>query len=369
MAFSRPTIVEIKDRIETGIETRLFGGVALLRRALLRILARVFAGAIHLLYGYLQWLGLQYFIHLCDEETLSRHAVIWNVPRRPGSFSSGTVEFTGTPATAIPLGTRIQTEEGIEYGTITAGDVGDVITVQAVEAGNDGDLALPYAGFLLQLVNSISGVNPECVMLSSFAGGSDVESADAWRLRMLQRIQEPPMGGAQNDYVRWALEVSGVGYAWCYPLAYGPGTVATVIITDDTADPVPPALLLSDVEAYIGDRKPVTAQHTVHSITDVYDNPGTADVGFNMAILPNELSYQTAVEDNLNALFQTHIPGDDILISQIRSAISNSGVTDYTINTISVDAVLRDANADIVLNGFAGPAPFAYPKLLGITFV
>lgn len=351
MSFERPTIVEIVDRIEKSIEARLFGKSVLLRRALLRILARVFAGAIHLLYGYLQWIADQLFIQSCDTEFLERHSYMWGVTRKPGSFAVGSVFFVGTNP-LIPLGTRIQRDDGVEYGTITAGGCGDYITVQAVEAGLSSNYEMPYPGAELQLVNSISSVESECHMFTNFEGGADPESDDDLRFRLLQRLQNPPMGGSPSDYVRWALEFPGVGRAWCYPIANGPGTVSTAIISNDPLDPVPSNQLLTDVQAYMEDKKPVTAQHTVVSITDAAGSPGSAKLSMNISITPNEASYQAQIIDNIETLLAPQTPGTNILISQLRSAISVSGVTDYTISSLTIDGSARDTNSDILIFGF-----------------
>lgn len=53
--------------------------------------------------------------------------------------------------------------------------------------------------------------------------------------RLLEFIQRPPAGGNKYDYEKWALEISHVKAAYCYPLAQGLGTVDVVVIADDTA--------------------------------------------------------------------------------------------------------------------------------------
>ncbi len=59
--------------------------------------------------------------------------------------------------------------------------------------------------------------------------------ADAdYLTRLLNRIQQPPAGGNANDYVQWALAVTNVEDAWCFPLAQGLGTV-DVVITANSA--------------------------------------------------------------------------------------------------------------------------------------
>ena len=64
------------------------------------------------------------------------------------------------------------------------------------------------------------------------AAGSDAETDESLRARVLRRIQKPPQGGAGYDYVAWALEVPGVTRAWVYPAEMGLGTVTVRFVRD-----------------------------------------------------------------------------------------------------------------------------------------
>lgn len=62
------------------------------------------------------------------------------------------------------------------------------------------------------------------------------EESDAdYLARLLDYIRRPPAGGNQYDYVKWALEITNVTAAYCYPIAQGLGTVDVVITADETA--------------------------------------------------------------------------------------------------------------------------------------
>ena len=63
------------------------------------------------------------------------------------------------------------------------------------------------------------------------AGETDAELL----ARLLADLREPPAGGNQADYVRWALEVENVAAAWCSPLGNGVGTVDVLILADAAA--------------------------------------------------------------------------------------------------------------------------------------
>jgi len=361
MPWTRPTLEQIKTRIVKGIESRLTGNVALLRRALLRIIARAFAGAIHTSYGYLAFIVRQIFVITAEDPYLIWHGKKWGVNRKAASFAAGQVKFTGVDGALIEEDTRWQTDEGVEYGTlsdvtISGGEA--IVDTQAVEAGTDGNLAVTSTG---SLIEPIDDVDNEVTVTTAIEGGVDAEDPEAHRLRILQRIQFPPMGGNDQDYIRWATSVVGVGRAWTYPLADGAGTVGVAIITSDPDNPVPSAQLLADTQAYMDDEKPVTADLTVYSITDSSGIAGFAEIDLELSISPDKNELRLTIEENIKSLFAPHKPGTDIILSQLRSAISNSGVTDYLINGIAVDGISVPED-DIALTGYA------YPQLGTITW-
>lgn len=356
MLFDRPSIDEITKRIERGIESRLFGGTALLRFAVLRILARVFAGAIHTSYGYIIIAVRQLFVTTATNEFLTLDGRMWKVFRKAGSFASGQATFTASIGTTIPADTRIQSPEGVEYGTtveVLTIFATEILDIQAVDSGDDGNEDGPFP-ISYQLVSPVSGVQTDVIVNDAITGGQDSESDEAYRKRILNRIQFPPMGGTKADFERWAVDVDGVSQSWTFPIAQGPGTVTTVI-TAVGSNPVPSALLLSDVQAAIEELQPITAVHTTVSIEDSLGAPGQANIEFSISLSTNTADFQSAITTNLESLFFPHTPGDNILISQVRSAISSTGVSDFLITQILVDAGSVSTTTDIVLTGFAYP--------------
>lgn len=357
MPFERPTLEEIKDRIEKGIESRLFGKTALLRYAVLRVLARVFAGAIHTCYGYILAVVKQLFVTTATGKWLDRHGKMWGILRKAGSFASGIGVFlveTSDPFT-IPKNTIVQDENGIEFAvvedTVVVLGSGDV-PLQAIEAGVSGNIKAPT---VLQLVSStVDGIRDEISVTSDFTGGQDEETDEKYRNRILLRIQEPPMGGNASDYIKWALDVNGVDQAWSYPLAQGPGTVA-VCVTAVGGNPVPSATLLNDVGAYIGDVKPVGATVYIESIEDLLGSNGFVQVMYFISITPFTQDIQDKIVKNIEELFYPIKPGTEILISQVRAAITSAGAIDYTITAFLVDTSVEDPNSDYALPGYTYP--------------
>lgn len=76
MSWTRPTLNQIIDRIEKDMEWRLNSRSSLLKVAFLRVLAHVFAGAIHIAYGFLALIVKQLLPDTATGEWLNRHAYI-----------------------------------------------------------------------------------------------------------------------------------------------------------------------------------------------------------------------------------------------------------------------------------------------------
>ena len=91
------------------------------------------------------------------------------------------------------------------------------------------------------------------------------EGDERLRLRVLLRIRNPPLGGAETDYDFWARSAHvDVTRAWVRPLAGGLGTLTVYFMTDEaTANGIPVAAVVTTVTGYIGGLRPVTADVTV----------------------------------------------------------------------------------------------------------
>jgi uncharacterized phage protein gp47/JayE len=314
MPFQRPSLAEIKSRTEAS---RLGLG-ALLRRSFLKVFARVVAGGSHLLHGHLDWASRQVLPDTADAEHLARWSSIWGVTRKTAAYAEGSVIFEGEDGVTIPAGTLIQRADGVRYATdndvlISAGiAIAPVTAVLAGEAGNEEE------GVDVAMVSPIAGVQASAeIAAGGFAGGADAESDADLRARLLLRIQQPPHGGAGFDYVAWALAVAGVTRAWVLPGWTGPGTVGLTFVMDGQVGSIFPSNdKVQEVEAYVEERRPVTADIVVFAPTAKNLNP-------TIQLTPNTAEVRAAVEASLDSLLRrTAVPGGTMLLSQLREAIS-----------------------------------------------
>lgn len=326
MAFERPTLTEIVDRTSTDINSRVAGGQgAALRRSVLGVLARVLAGAVHLLYGYLDWLARQLMPDTAEAEHLARWASVWGVARRAGIYASGLVGFTGADGSTVPAGTELQAADGTLYTTAADATISSGVALATVTAAAPGAAGNVEAGVSLSLVTPISGVDSTAVT-NGITGGLDDEDDDSLRERLLARIQQPPHGGAAFDYEAWAREVAGVGNVWVSPGEMGAGTVTVRFVTEDPDNLIPDAQLVDDVQAHIDGQRPVTAEVYVVA-------PVAVPLDFTIQLTPNTQAVRDAVQAELVDLLQREAePGGTILLSHIREAISvAAGETDHVL--------------------------------------
>ena len=335
MPFARPSLTEIIDRVVSDIGSRVTGvESAVLRRSLLGIIGRAEAGAVHQLYGYLDWIARQTIPDTAEAEWLERWARIWNITRKPAEFATGSVIFTGATGAVVPDGTIVQRQDGVQYvtqgaGVLVAGTVN--IAVLATASGVDGNT---LAGVSLSLLSPIVGVQSSVtVAAGGLVSGADVEKDDRLLARLLERIQNPPQGGATADYVQWALEVPGVTRVWVYPLEMGAGTVTVRFVTDDApGGPIPTVGKVAEVQAKMDVEKPVTAE--VYAVALVND-----PLAMTIKITPNTGVVQAAVLAELQDLItRDAAPGQPILISRLREAVSiAAGETNNQIVTPTAD--------------------------------
>jgi uncharacterized phage protein gp47/JayE len=335
MPFKRPTLPELIERNIADIESRLPSSDARLRRSNLNVIARIHSGVTHGLYGFLEWMSKQLLPDTSEVEFLDRQSSIWNITRKAATKATGSITFTGTNTTVIPVNTTVQRSDGVEFitdveATITGGVAS--VAVTAVVAGIDSNTDELSK---VSLVTPIAGVNSSVAIDSGgIANGTDTESDDALRIRLLDRIQQPPHGGASFDYTKWALEVAGVTRAWVYEQELGLGTVTVRFVVDDhESSIIPDAAKVTEVQDHIDAVRPVTAAATVVA-------PVAVELDLTITGLsPATSEVQAAIEAELTDLLRREAePGGTILISHIREAISvAAGEYDHELTTPSAD--------------------------------
>ena len=270
MPWISPTLRETRELVRGEITSKL-AGASFIGNSVLRVMADTTAAMAHLVLRFIKWISQQLLPDTAETEWLDRHGDIWltnsdyTTGRKVATLAQGSVTFTGTVDTVIPLGTRLASDT-TNYETIQQANIGVTATevmVRAIDAGTNGNL---NPGDIIAMTTTIAGIDSQVIVVTMM-GGVDQETDEELRVRVLERIREPPMGGDAEDYVAWALQVPGVTRAWSAPLEMGMGTVTLRFMMDDlrkTDDPMTDGFPLVEdviaVWAYLDTKRPVAVK-------------------------------------------------------------------------------------------------------------
>jgi uncharacterized phage protein gp47/JayE len=336
--FIRPTLAQLIAQAQTDIEANLPGAYARLPQSNLDALAHMAAGAADEQLEAIDYYADQIHVTTASGIWLERHGSEWGILRKEATRASGTITVAVAANTTVPSGALFQTRERLRVRTtadgssIPAGTI--AIPAEAVETGTGGNLV---AGTLLDTVSPIAGVTDALVSAPGFIGGNPRETDEAYRRRILDRIQQPPQGGAAHDYVAWMLAYPGCTRAWVFPKEQGIGTVVCRFAMDNTyPDGIPPAAEVARMTQYLDLRRPVTAEVFV-----IAPAPRPVDVTVR-DLIPNTPLVRQAVEDELrDMLFREGAPGATLFRSWFWEAISiASGERSHTLDEPAADIQL-----------------------------
>lgn len=345
MPFSRPPLSDLVTQIRSDLRGRLSIANPLLRRAMADVLGAVWGGAVHMLFGYLDWLARQLFADTADDDQVLRAAALYGITPTPATFAAGKVTCTGTSGT-ISAGAVLQIEDSAYVvttgGTLSGGTATVVVT--AALAGAASNLGV---GATLTFQSPISGVNAAATVTTGgpagdgIAGGVDQETVAGVLARYLLRLREPGAGGRAADYVEWVLGAAGSGATRVWPSGNEAG-LGTVVVrfVDDAASPIiPTSGQVAAAQAALDANRPITAVATAVA-------PTSLAINFTIHLVPDTSATRAAVTAELTDLLaRVAQPGNgaglgSVLLSQIRTAIGSSdGVTDYTLTVPSSDVV------------------------------
>ena len=235
MPFARPTLTALRNAAIQDITTSGVPGLnGLLRNAVLPVLAWVMAGFTYSLYGFLDWIALQGVPFTSTDEYLYAWGALVGVFPKDSTPATGVAQFNGTIGVVVHTGSTLTRPDGTPYTSTADAAVGPagLVLVPFIAAVN-GAATDCAAGTPISLDTPPSGVNAGGVTVGPTQGGTDQETQDEFRTRMLMQYAAPPQGGAASDYVEWATSVPGCTRAWIQPQGYGAGSVVVYAMFDD----------------------------------------------------------------------------------------------------------------------------------------
>lgn len=310
----------------------------------------VLAGEIFSLQTEVSWLKNQMFPDTASGEYLDLHAESRGLSRKEGSKSSGDIIFWTNGSAddiVIPEGTVCATSGSnpvrfvtLEEAVIPAGRLFANASAQAVTIGASGNVK---SNAVTVLVTSISGVSS--VSNSSFSGGSDVETDEQLRARIIDSFVNLSNGTNKAFYIKSAMEVNGVTAVGVVPRNRGAGTV-DVFITNAQGNP--PQSLINEVREKLEQQREINVDIEVKALTlvrkDIYLK-FTCRKGYNLAAVTQEC------EAAIREYFSTLAAGETMYVSDMGEYVLGvEGVKNYTINSDVLKNFTVDDDSILVPN-------------------
>lgn len=290
------------------------------------------AAALEGLAQHQKWISKQILPDTCDPDWLQRHASQFDLTKQGANAATGQITASAETGAVVPVGTEAKAPDGTTVVTtqaITFSVAGSLpINVQASQPGVAGNLS---AGTFLTFTSAPPGVNSQAAVVS-MTGGEEAETDDDLLANLLSLLREPPAGGNDADYKRWARQVPGVKSAFVYPTRRGVKTVDVAILAEGG---LPSSQLVADVQAYIDSVRPTGGDFWAVG-------PAGVVVNVDADILLDGTRLFSLVEPEviaaLNKFFAALEPGDSVYKSQLVRIISEiAGVEDVVLTSPSAN--------------------------------
>lgn len=271
--FSLPSLDSLSQGLRQVVPTVIKGARADFWPNNLVIIVKVVALSVYEAMLRARWIYRQIFVSSCTGAHLDVHGAELGLPRANAGAADGMVTFTPSTAVTVTTGTQFVSDAGVFYvaDAEASGSSGVPfgVSLTALEPGLAGNAP---AGMLVRPVSVLSGLESPGEFLAGASHGTDIETDEAYRARILERLRSRPRGGNADDYLLWVKETGvydaaairgwlpSAGRVTIYPLK--PGSAAERIPTEQEL-----LVLAEHVEA----RRPlcaevILAQATVHAI-------------------------------------------------------------------------------------------------------
>ena len=269
------------------------------------------ASEVQSLLAQADWVLDQSFPQTAVGQYLDYHAETRALTRLPAAKAAGVLRFSAPSAAVtdyeIDAGSVAMTSGGVRFETTKKADV----PASAVEAGASGN-AIAGAIHLMSVypVGITQCTNPE-----AFSGGSDEESDEKLRERVLASYKRLPNGANAAFYEQEAMSFPNVAAAKAVGRARGIGTVDVYVSTHAGA---PDKKLLGEIEAVLQKKREIAVDVEVKAPTEKTVNMSaelTAEQGWTMQEITD------AVTAALQAYFTGERLGEAVYTAKLASIL------------------------------------------------
>lgn len=266
------------------------------------------------------WVLDQSFPQTAQGEYLDYHAQTRGMTRSRATRAAGTLRFTAPRAVVadcvIEPGTVAMTAEGVRFETteravIPEGERTVDVPAQAVEPGADGNVIEGKIRLMSVLPVGIA----QCTNPQPFTGGSDTESDESLRARIMDSYKRLPNGANAAFYEQEAMSVPTVAAARAVGRARGIGTVDVYVATHSGT---PDGALLDKIAAILDEKREIAVDVEVLAPAPVTVNIAaelTAAEGYGFQEVCD------AVRETLGNYFTGERMGEDIHCAKLASLI------------------------------------------------
>ena len=312
---------------------------------------KVLAGELSKLSQRVEALRGEAFPQTAGGVALERHAQTRGIVRKAAAQAQGTLRFSrATPAQSnifIPAGTVCAAggADSVRYETtaqsvILAGATQGDAPARAVLGGAGGNAAPASISALVTPVQGVAAVtNPQ-----AFAGGTDAESDDQLRERLLRSFANISNGTNAAFYYDFAMGFEGVASANVVPREYGTGTVGVYVAGVGGGVP---AALVEQIRAALAEAREINVDVRVKSAVAVpvavtLEAAGRDGVDF-------EILRQTLTMA-LKAYFSKLAVGQSLLTARLGEALYHTpGLYNYKLTAPAQDVQAK--SGDIFVPG------------------
>lgn len=293
MALIKPELEELQSETYSQMAGKLCPEDSFIRGGLIRIFSQILS--------YLAWSNYVFAENLgrtpwdATGEFLLNWGLSCGISPTDETCASGYVNVTGSGI--IPNGAIMTRCDGVQYNVVGETLAPGQVLVEAIDCGL---ITNSPNGTILTFNGSYPGVSTTGVVDSnSLTGGTDAETEDEFRARVISCLANPCRTGLVSDYDFWARLHPGVSRVCVQPKSNGPGTVKIAFAMDDIYfDGIPAQQDVEIVQDIIEENAPLGVCAFVCAV-----KPEVIDVTVGLEY--STIAERTAIETALKEGFQS----------------------------------------------------------------
>ena len=329
---------------ENALAVQFYGQSSILRKSVLKVLAHVLGALLYMLSLIAKRIWKNRFVSTCDVSALDGFGMEYGLPHKVPLAASGNVSVTladGVVSVTILQDTVLVDQTGKLAYTVKATTVINsgttTVPVMANEVGYDynldADTVLEFRDDAIAGVASMASVDVSGGVAEGVEIDGDVyvwgETAEEYRARLLNRIQNPPNGSAKNDYKLKALRFGFVTDPFVFPNTPNTNSVSIALANYNSSSIALTTSQVEEVSNYITDdvRRSITSDVRVFSVTPV-------NVTMTASVTPYNESVRDSVTSAVRNFLRKIEPGKTITFDDLEQSVkSNSIAKTFTIQS------------------------------------